>query len=56
MKIQQTLANTDNKTQTFFQTVCKLCIEYFCSSWKFKISVPSCSKNARLRVICFVSL
>ena len=27
---------------TFFQAVCKLCIEYFCSSCKFEIPVRSC--------------
>ena len=28
---------------TFFQTVCKLCIEYYCSSCKFEIPVRLCS-------------
>jgi len=30
---------------TFFQTVCKFCIEYFCSSCKFEIPVRSCSSQ-----------
>ena len=30
---------------TFFQTVCKLCIGYFCSPCKFEIPVRSCSSQ-----------
>ena len=29
----------------FFQIVCKLCMEYFCSSCKFEIPVRSCSSQ-----------
>jgi len=39
MKIIATLANTDNKTLICFETVLKLCIEYFCSSFKLEIAV-----------------
>jgi len=52
-----------------FQTVCKFCIEYFCSSCKFEIPVLSCSSQRNsfqnsyykinfkesLRVNCFVN-
>ena len=37
------------QTLTLFQTVCKLCIEYFCSSFKFEIPVRSCSNQQKIR-------
>jgi len=43
MKKYQLLANVD-----IFQTVRKLCIEYFCSSCKFEIPVRSYSNQEKI--------
>jgi len=44
-KTMQTLADVDNERWHFCQTVCKSCIEYFCSLCNFEVPVRSCSSQ-----------